>query len=92
MVFQIEIRTFQHLCVDLEKIKLVHNFKLYLVNRKFEQYIMVNNSTNINKTYNHLSPQIIERKKGPLHTTLEILAFLFYLNYSYDMNYLHLLT
>ena len=60
MVFQIEICTFQHLCVDLEKVKLVHNFKLYLVNRKFEQYIMVNNSTNIN---NHLSPQIIERKK-----------------------------
>jgi hypothetical protein len=33
---------------------------------------MVNNSTNINKTNNHLSPQIIEHKKGPGHMELEI--------------------
>ena len=33
---------------------------------------MVNNSTNINKKNNHLSPQIIEHKKGPRHMALDI--------------------
>ena len=33
---------------------------------------MVNNSTNINKTNNHLSPQIIVDNKIPLHITLLI--------------------
>ena len=33
---------------------------------------MVNNSTNINKMYNHLLPQIIEHKKRPRHMTLDI--------------------
>ena len=32
----------------------------------------VDNSTNINKTNNHLSPQIIEQKERPLHMTLII--------------------
>jgi len=31
---------------------------------------MVNNSTNINKTNNHLSPQIIERKITKLNSYL----------------------
>ena len=33
---------------------------------------MVNNSTIINKTSNHLSPQSIEHKKDPQHMAIEI--------------------
>jgi len=33
---------------------------------------MFNNSTNINKTNNHLSPEITEHKKRPQHMMLEI--------------------
>jgi hypothetical protein len=33
---------------------------------------MVNNSTIINKTSNHLSPQNIEHKKDPQHMAIEI--------------------
>ena len=33
---------------------------------------MINNSTNINKTNNHLSPQLIDNNKRPRHLTLEI--------------------
>jgi hypothetical protein len=33
---------------------------------------MVNNSTNINKTNYHLSPETIEQEKEPRHMALEI--------------------
>jgi hypothetical protein len=33
---------------------------------------MVNNSTNINKINNHLSPQLIKHKKKTRHTMLKI--------------------
>jgi len=33
---------------------------------------MVNNSTNIDKTNNHLSPPLTEQKNKPRHMTLEI--------------------
>jgi hypothetical protein len=33
---------------------------------------MVNNSTNINKTNNHISPHITKTQKRPRHMTLEI--------------------
>jgi hypothetical protein len=33
---------------------------------------MVNNSTNINKTNNHLSPQNIKHRQGPQHVMLEL--------------------
>ena len=36
---------------------------------------MVNNSTNINKMNNHLSPSLTEHKKNPWNTTLEIQVF-----------------
>jgi len=36
--------------------------------------VMVINSTNINKTNNHLSPLLIVHRKIPWHITLEILV------------------
>jgi hypothetical protein len=33
---------------------------------------MVNTYSNVNKTNNHRSPELIEHKKRPLHMTLEI--------------------
>jgi len=40
--------------------------------KKRVKIVMVNNSTNISKTHNHLSPQTIEHEKTPRHMTLEI--------------------
>jgi hypothetical protein len=43
-----------------------------LHNEKKDLTVMVNNSTNINKTNNHLSHCLTEHKKNPQHLTLEI--------------------
>ena len=42
--------------------------------RKVFFTVMVNNSTNINKTNNHLLPKTIEHKEIPQHMALEILV------------------
>ena len=51
------------------------NISFLLFHEKKVWIVMVNNFTNINNINSHLSPQIIENRKGPWHMTLEIQVF-----------------
>jgi hypothetical protein len=46
---------------------LLWNYMIIDAMKKKVQTVIVNNSTNINKTNNHLSPQIIENNKKKNH-------------------------
>ena len=57
------------------------HIKIYDYEKKIET-VMVNNSTNINKTNNHLLPQVIEHQKNPTYSIGNLCHGL-YLLYSY---------